>query len=313
MKRHGTTGLRLRLRWFRAALCALCLFAHSCGDAGRTEQGRRISVFVTVPPEAYLVERIGGDRVNVNVLVGTDQDPHVYEPLPRQMVQLAESKVFFTIGVPLEERVLAKVAGAGGALKIVDVNRSAGRGGHDRRKDRVRERRRDPHTWMSLKLAKVHAQNICTVLAQIDPEHSAAYQRNLRALLAELDRVDEKIARELAPFKGGVFFVFHPALGYFAKDYGLEQVAVEHEGKEPGSKHLVELIEKAKRLGVKAVLVQEQTAKTAAKTFADTIGAEIIRVNPLAKNYLENMESIAWAVKKAAVARKRGLPARRGE
>ena len=273
------------------AYCAALLLAFSCGSADREPASERLKVFVTIPPQSYLVERIGGDYVEVTVLIGPGSDPHVFAPLPRQMARLAESKAYFKTGLPLEERVLERIADSHEKLKIVDTNNGI----------KFPKNRRDPHVWMNPRLVGVQAANICRALKEIDPAHAGTYERNLKALLADLKRLDGKIASDLSPCKGGVFFVFHPAYGYFADAYGLEQVSVEYEGKEPGSKHLVALIEKAKKLRVKTLLVGEQTAKRAAEAFAENIRAKIVTVNPLARDYLANMEIIAQAIKSAVV------------
>jgi len=132
-----------------------------------------------------------------------------------------------------------------------------------------------------------------------DPRHAAAYERNLKALQADLDEVDARIAEALAPLKGRKFFVFHPAFGYFADAYGLKQVPVEIEGKSPGPRRLAALIEKARREGVKVIFVQPQFSPRGAQAVAEAIGGVVVPMDPLARDYLKNLEHIAQQIKKA--------------
>ena len=134
---------------------------------------------------------------------------------------------------------------------------------------------------------------MCETLVEIDPAHKADYEKNLKQLDADLDALDAQLANELAPLKGRTFFVFHPAFGYFARDYGLKQEAVETGGKAPGPKHVKELIDKAKSEGVRVIFVEPQFSQQAAKAIADQIGGVVIPINPLAEDYIANLQDVA--------------------
>jgi zinc transport system substrate-binding protein len=154
----------------------------------------------------------------------------------------------------------------------------------------------DPHIWMSPGLAKIVAQNIHDALRGLDPAHKQQYAMNLQAFLDDLDRVDARIARSLAPVKGRKMYVFHPAFGYFADSYGLIQVPIEIEGKEPGARQLADLIDRAKKDGVRVIFVQPQFSKKSADVVAKSIGGAVVPINPLSKDYLANLETMAAAV-----------------
>jgi len=151
---------------------------------------------------------------------------------------------------------------------------------------------------MNPKLVKIQARNIQMALQQLDSLHRQEYEANLKAFLADLDRVDARISRSLAPFRGERMYVYHPAFGYFAEAYGLKQIPIEIEGKEPSARQLADLIDRAKRDKVKVMFVQPQFSRKGAEIIAKAIGGVVVPINPLAPDYLENMEKIAIEVEK---------------
>jgi zinc transport system substrate-binding protein len=269
----------------------------------------KLKVCVSILPQAYLAERIGGQYVQVECLVGPGQSPHTYEPTPLQMAALAEARAFFRIGISFEEPLLRKIAVSGKDLNVVDTregiklryfssehshgHENAQPGGVGGAVDTTNEGLADPHVWLDPLLAKILAENICHELQRLDSLHAAQYAENLAKLEDDLDKLHEKISALLAPFAGREFFVFHPTFGYFGDRYGLSQVAVETEGKEPTARQLVGLIEKARRDNIKAIFVQPQFSRKSAAAIARAVGAKIIEIDPLAYNYLENLEKMA--------------------
>jgi len=269
-------------------------------------------VFVTVEPLAYFVARIAGDRMGVEVLVEAGQDPHTYEPTPKQMVRLAGAKLLFRVGAPFEETVADRLAANETALKVVNLAKGVERfaagdqgkthdgaehGGHGHGHDDEDEM--DPHIWLSPKIAQVLAGTICEELCAIDPDGADAYRENLRVLQAELKALDTELAAALAPLKGRTFYVFHPAFGYLARDYGLTQEAVETGGKSPGPKHIQDLIDRAKADGVKVIFVQPQFSRRAATAIAQQIGGAVVPLDPLSRDYVSNLRLIAVELNKA--------------
>jgi len=274
-------------------------------------QGERAKfpVFVSIIPQASFLERIGGNHVDVEVLIGEGQSPHNYEPTPKQMAKLATARAYFRIGVPVEKGVMRKIRQSHKNLVIVETQKGivyrylAGHHhDHGERQGKhlaaaaAGKREPDPHIWMNPRLVKIQARNIQDALGRLDPVHKREYAANLQAFEADLDRVDTRIARSLAPFRGSNMYVFHPAFGYFADAYGLIQVPIEIEGKEPSARQLADLIDGAKKDRVKVMFVQPQFSRRSAEAVAKAIGGVVVPINPLARDYLANLERIAAAV-----------------
>jgi zinc transport system substrate-binding protein len=275
--------------------------------ASSTLAGEKLDVFVSIAPQAYLVERIGGEHVRVEVLVREGQSPHTYQATPRQMVRLGEADLYFSIGVDFERALLPRVtrtfpdlrvidSRAGIPLRRLEVNHvCTHEDGHHHHEHAAGGE--DPHVWMSPRLAKTIAKNISTALEAADPEHADAYRAGLAALHADLDRTRREIAEVLAPVKGERVYVFHPAFGYFLDEFGLRQVAVEIEGKQPSARQLVRLIEQARQDKVHVIFVQPQFSPKSAEAIAEAIGGAVVPIDPLARAYLKNIQETAVKLK----------------
>jgi len=273
------------------------VIAFVCSIASGAEKpAGKTKAFVSILPQAYFVERVGGRHVDVGVLLGPGQSPGTYEPTTRQMSALGRSQVYFRIGTPFEKALIKRITGTFNNLRVVDTRKNV-KLRYFNRPDGYRSP--DPHIWLDPKRVKIQAATVCEAMSRIDPAHSAEFEKNLQAFQADLDEIDMKIAETLAPLKGGKFYVFHPAFGYFGDSYGLKQVAVEIEGKEPSPRQLSELIKKAKKDAVKVIFVQPQFAKKNAETVARAIGGAVVPINPLAKDYLRNLKEMAVTIKRA--------------
>ena len=271
----------------------------------------RLPVYVSIPPQKYFVERVGGLNVRVAVLLKPGQSMHTYEPTPKQMVELSAAKVYFRIGAPFEMQVVDKVGQALRGLYLVDTNEGITlltttepcehedqSGGHADEHEHAHSEP-DLHTWMSPRLVKVQAANICRALVHVDPPHKADYEANLANFAADLDKLDAQIATALKPLRGREFYVFHPAFGYFADAYGLRQAAVETGGKEPSARQLKNLIDKAKASGTKLIFVQPQFSRRGAEAVAQAIGGAVVPLNDLAEDYTNNLRHVADEIKAA--------------
>jgi zinc transport system substrate-binding protein len=279
-----------------ALLLALC----SCGRSGTPRGEGKIEVFVSIPPQAYFVERIGGEHVGVGVMVRPGQDPHTFDPTPRQMADLSRAQAYFSIGMPFETRILQKIASTNKDLRVFDTTEGVAlRPSEDGDEHEHGEGGMDPHTWLDPRLAKLEAANICAGLKALDPANAPAYEANLRAVEADLDALDATIAAALAPLKGKPFMVYHAAFGYFADAYGLVQVPVAMEGKEPTARQLADLIERAKQEHVRVIFVQPQFPKGTAQSVAEEIGGVVVPMDPLAKDYIANLEDVADKIQRA--------------
>jgi zinc transport system substrate-binding protein len=266
----------------------------------------RVRAVVGIPPLAYFVERVGGQRVDVEVLVAPGQSPHTYEPTPAQIAGVARAQVYFAVGgMPFEARLLEKATATNKRMLVVDTRKgvklrfmTADEAGFEEAAHEG-QGEPDPHFWLSPRLAKVLAANVCNGLKAVDPANAAEYEANLKKLQDDLDATDAKIAAALAPLKGRAFFVYHPAFGYFADAYGLKQVPVEIEGKSPSAKELAALIQKSKKEGVKVIFVQPQFSPKSAEAVAAAIGGVVVPMDDLARDYIHNLEAMADKVKAA--------------
>ena len=295
----------IRLQRFWTALAVVALAA-GCSRSPTPVSDSRLQVFVGVPPLAYLVEQIGGEHVQVGVLVQAGQDPHTFEPTPPQILAISRAAVFFKIDMPFENVLLAKIAASNQRLRIVDATEGVSKLAletpccisHEHEHAEAKGEP-DPHVWLSPPLLKVLAKNVATALCQADPEHERDYRKNLAALDARLDRVHQRVAKMLAPYRGCSFYVYHPGFAYFADAYGLKQEVVEVGGRSPAIKQLRALIEKAQGEGARTIFVQPQSAQQSAQVVANAIGGRVVSINGLDKNVIADIEDIAGKLQTA--------------
>ncbi len=279
------------------------VFSCSCsGD--EPEDNDRIGVAVTILPQAEFVERIGGDRVTVTVMVPPGESPHTYEPVFSSMTSLAEADLYAKVGsgIDFELAWMDRLISANSTMHIVDCSQGITlmepeEGTHDEHEAEEEEEEHhhdiDPHIWTSPVKAGIMARNIAEGLIEIDPRHQDYYEANLEEYLAELDELDRHIRDGLADVTNRVFMVYHPSFGYFASEYGLVQLPIEAEGKEPTGQGLESLMEQAREHDIKAIFVSPQFNPKSAEVIADEIGAAVISVDPLAPDYLDNMRHMA--------------------
>jgi len=272
----------------------------------------KMNVFVTVPPQAYFAKRLAGNRAEVHTLVPPGQDPHTYTATPKEMAELAQAKIYFRVGLPVEEGLLPKIQSANPGLRVVDTRQGIvlrkleypeehpSSGDHEPKA----ESELDPHIWMSPVLAKTQAATMTEALMEADPAGKAIYEQNYSALAADLEELDAHLRKVLAPVKGRELFVFHPAYGYFAREYGLKQIAVETGGKSPSAKQVAALIAAAKARGVKIIFVQPQFSQTRAQAVAEAIGGAVLSLDDLSEDYLTNLTTVAEAVAAALAEQK---------
>jgi zinc transport system substrate-binding protein len=283
--------------------------AVGCGQAHDAAPGGRLTVAVSIIPQTWLVRKVGGDRVEPMALVAPGENPHTYQPTDAQVSRLMRAAVFFRIGAPFENGPWFQAIQSAPGLKIVDLRqgialREMAEADHANpgRNEEADEHGKDPHIWLSPRLLKIQATSMARTLGQLDPAHQGEYQRNLHAVVRELDDLDRAIAAKLAASRGKPFFVFHPAWGYFADDYGLRQVAVEVEGKDPTDQELTEVQRAARRAGAQIILVQPEISGRSARAVAAATGARVESADPLAydvpASLLKVAGLIAAAVKK---------------
>ncbi len=281
-----------------AAWAAICLLAGavSAVTPDAPESDAALQVAVTVAPQKWLVEEVGGERVRVTALVVSGDSPATYLPSDAQVSRLMGSAVYFRIGVPNENGPwFDAVRGSG--LEIVDLRDGvelldmSDPGGHGA--ESHSHAGKDPHSWLSPQRLKIQARTVAATLARLDPAAGDQYRRRLADLEQRLEGLDAELRRLLAPFAGRPFLVFHPAWGYLAADYGLRQVTLEIEGKEPSEAEVTELQALARREGIGVVFVQPQITGRAAAALAAAIGGRTEVLDPLAAGVAANLRHAA--------------------
>ncbi|MCD4689314.1 MAG: zinc ABC transporter substrate-binding protein [Desulfuromonadaceae bacterium] len=267
-----------------------------------------LQVFTSVLPLKYFVERVGGQRVAVQAMVGPGRSPATYEPKPKQMAALSRAQLYYRVGVPFEAVWMERVADLNPTMSIVDLRQGLKLRGlehhhHDSEEDpgvhepdqEVQDMEMDPHLWTDPNLVKQMAEHIRATLSAADPAGAADYLAGAEAFIRDLDALDHTIHQQLATIKERHFLVFHPSWGYFAAAYDLQQVAIETSGKEPGPRALAGIIEQAKAGNISVIFVQQQFSRTTAATIARAINGRVVAIDPLAEDYLANMRRTANA------------------
>ncbi len=283
------------------------------GDDPPPADSPGVSVFVSILPQAYFVDRIGGPFVTTHVMVGPGESPASYDPPPRRMAELAGADLYFAIGVPMEAPILPHIRRSFPRVSIVDTRTGIGdvdepdSEGAESDDHHPTERHAadehahgpDPHVWLDPMLAKTQAAVIADALARFDTTHAPIYLENLSVLSADLDSLDAEIRALLAPVRGAELVVFHPAFGYFAKAYGLKQVAIERGGLAPGPKYLAGVLQDARKRGVSAIFSQPQFSLSSTEAIAHEIGVEVRILDPLARDYMRNLRQMAVEIRDA--------------
>lgn len=266
---------------------------YSCQPKQAKKVDNQISV--SILPQKYFVERIAGNDFQVNILIPPGGSPATYEPTPMQMEQVAKSVAYFKIGhVPFENTWMNNMIEAAGEIKVYNLSKGIElvRGAEVHHGDHVHEGGIDPHTWSSPKAVIQIVKNLYDGLVELKPENKATYKKNLDQFLSELEMVDKKSAEVLASAKHQSFMIFHPALTYLARDYGLNQIPIELHGKEPSPAHMKHLIGEAEKHDIKIVFIQKQFNKENAQAIAKEIEAEVIQIDPLNEDWMAEMKSI---------------------
>jgi zinc transport system substrate-binding protein len=257
------------------------------------------TVFVSIPPQAFLVERLAGDLVRVEVLLPPGASPATYEPTPRQMATLERSQLYLQIGAPFEGAVLRKIAEMMPELRVVDCRTGVKLEPIDGESHGHGEGLLDPHIWLDPQRMKTVARTSAKALQALLPDQVPEIEGRLAALLNTIDATDRRVTEILAPYAGRTLLVFHPAYGYFTRRYGLVQRAVEVEGKAPSARRLATVIDELSGHPLRALFVQPQFSRSAAARVAGALDCELVELDPLAGDYLANLESMAARIAEA--------------
>lgn len=296
----------------------VCLSSFAFASSARADG--TLQVTVSILPQKFLVQQIAGDLVKVAVMVPPGANPASYEPKPRQVVAMAGSKIYLAIGVPFENSWLRKFAAANPNMLLVhteagiarrameseipyDISPGSNGSTEKNHQEHSHAGMKDPHIWLSPPLVMLQARNILSALVEIDPAHQDVYEANYQHFIAQLAELDMKIGRifwerqKTQPIR---FMVFHPAWGYFAAAYGLQQIPVEVEGKEPKARDLQKLIIFAQKQKIKVVFVQPEFSTRNAETIAQAVGGRTVFADPLAEDWAKNLFTVAERIAAAA-------------
>lgn len=254
-------------------------------------------VLVTVAPHRYLVNRIAGDTVKVEVIVPSTANVHTFEPTPKQMIRAAEADIWFRIGESFEKRLVESLQAHHPTLQVVDLRQGLDLiyGTHEHGPCCNHDEGVDLHFWLSPNQLKIQALTVTNNLVALYPEHETQYRAALKEHLRELDRLDNELRMELEFIRGRTILVVHPAYGYFCRDYHLKQLSIEIEGKDPSSKQLSQLLHQIKTHRLRTVFSQIQYSPKVADLVKEQLGpnGKVVELDPYAENYMKNMRFIA--------------------
>lgn len=282
-------------------LIILCVILAGCkgtpqkqadsGKASRTEKPA-VTVTVTISPYKYFVDQIAKGKVDVNVMVSNGNNPETYEPYAQQMMELSKSALYLKVGsIGFEQTWMKKLQDNAPDMKVIDtsvgIKPAKTPGGNI-----------DPHVWMSCSNARIIASNILKALCQLEPKNKAFFEKNYQSLLSIIDKRDSTIKESFKkdPDLVRKFVIYHPILTYFARDYQLEQLAIEEEGREPSASQLKSLIERARKEKIKFCLIQAEFANRNTTTFINESHTKPMNINPLQGDWNRAMLEAAAAV-----------------
>lgn len=274
--------------------------------------GNKIPVYVSILPQQYFVQQIGRDLVEVNVMAPPGSSPATYEPRPAQMTALKKTRIYFSIGVPFETVWLNKITAINSGIRIVHTDNGIQKRFlenhvchhhavnpetdlHVHTSSNLSGHIPDPHVWLSPPLVALQARTILIGLQQTDPARREIYAENYRSFLLQLMDVDDRLRRMLEfPGTGTKrFMVLHPAWGYFAHAYGLKQIPIEVEGKNPGPAQLKKIIDYARQHDLSFILAQPQSSHMFARQVAQAIDGQVVLADPLSPDWEENLMMVA--------------------
>lgn len=273
-------------------LIGVCVL-QSCSEKKRTTR----QLTVTIEPLRFFTQSIAGNKFDVVSMVPQGNNPESYDPTPQQLIKLENSEAYFRIGyIGFEQTWMERLQHNAPKMKIFDTSKGIKiiTSSHIHNETNAHSTATpDPHIWNSTTNARIIVKNIYKGLCELNPENKEYFRQNMDRLLKEIDRIDNGLKTLISGTKNRVFLIFHPALSYFAKDYGLEQICIEEEGKEPSPIHLKNLIETCREKEIKIIFVQEEFDKRNAELISRETGARLVIINPLSYNWGKEMLHIA--------------------
>ena len=254
----------------------------------------KIDVAVSIGPEVEFVKAVGGDKVNVILMVPPGSDPHTYEPLPGQLTRVSNAKMYAEVGTPVEFEInyMGKIKSINPTMLVVNCSEGVNLISNtaENESDEV-----DPHIWTDPKNAEIMVENIYQGLVQIDPADKDYFQKNRDQYLKKLDELDKNATKLIKEKNSSIIIVFHPAFGYYAKEYNLTMIAAMINDEEPSPQRIAMLVDTAQKNNIHVVFTEPQYNPKYMQSVASQIGGRVVFVNDLDENYLQNMENISKA------------------
>lgn len=278
----------------------------SCNNSAKNFNNEKNAITVSILPQKYFVERIVGDQFTINVMIPPGASPVTYEPTPKQMKDLVDSEVYIRIGhIEFEKSWMKKLQNINPEMDIIDQSVVATliepgqEHGDNHHHDGHHHHGVDPHIWTSPKEVKKQIEYLYQYFTKQYPEHTSEFTSNYNLFIKQVDSLDMHVSKTLAPYNSKKFLIFHPALSYIARDYGLEQISIEIDGKEPTPANIQEIIKVAKSENIKVIFVQKQFSTHNAEVIAKEIGGNVVQIDPLDYNWAESITMIANEIAKS--------------
>jgi zinc transport system substrate-binding protein len=311
--KENTTKISAIIFILMVIFVALLFITQNSKSLNPEQAENTISILVSILPQKEFVKKVAegeleAQNIQVHALIKPGESPATYSLTASDLQVIENADIYYPIGyIEFEKANLERIKETNPNLKVIDIpeeialrhfdDKESHSHDHDGHDDHEEESSIDPHLWLSIPNVKLLVDSIAIELSAIDTQNSQKYFDNAKSYKKELDEVDSQISKELEDFASDPMLVFHPAWGYFTDQYGLSQVAIEYQGNDPTANQLQEIITFAKEEQVKAVFVQEQFSTQAAQSIASELNIAVIKIDPLAENYLENLKSISKSIK----------------
>lgn len=253
-------------------------------------------ISVTIEPQRYFAEKIGGGRFKINTVVPAGQSPETYDPAPQQMIEIGKSLAYLQIGpVGFELAWMDNIKKNNPGIAFFDLSEGM-RFIEETEHHGHHHEPQDPHIWSSIHGTRVMVKNMLDAFIALDGEHTDYYRQNYAELMKEIDRTEEQILQLLKPVLSRAFIIYHPALTYFAEEFNLQQLCIETDGKEPTPVQLKELVDMARLYNVQVIFIQKEFDRKNTELIAKETGCRLVTINPLAYNWDKEMIHIAKAL-----------------
>ncbi|MFC2133552.1 metal ABC transporter solute-binding protein, Zn/Mn family [Bacteroidota bacterium] len=264
------------------AFLFLLILLSACSEQDVEETGGKIKAAVSTITYADFVKQVGGENVDIIHLIPAGVDPHDFEPNFNRVKKIADADIYFRIGeiFTIENNWIQTIKAANENIEIADCS------------DGINIRNNNPHIWLGLEEVKTIVENICRAFVKIDTASADYYKHNKEVFISRIDSLNDQLKQDFDQLTKKEVLVYHPAWRYFLSRYGLEEISIEKDGKEPKAKDLHNLIDYAKLKGIKAIFIEPQFDIKAASTIADEIGAQIVMLNPIPEDFFVNINDI---------------------